>query len=161
MDNNFNGEDLNRAIYAMIEDEIDNKFIPGVAEQGIWIIDAAEVRVSDTGMLASSLQVLVAELTVHWPSRGGIFFVLNLPWLINAALQTLMLLMQKETQEKVQCFRGTLGQYPEIISEHFDVEYLPVEYGGKAMMMCDVQLTSDSTCASASTSRFEKVHVNV
>eukprot|EP00746_Dinoflagellata_sp_MGD_P002207 gnl/MRDRNA2_/MRDRNA2_104266_c0_seq1.p1 gnl/MRDRNA2_/MRDRNA2_104266_c0~~gnl/MRDRNA2_/MRDRNA2_104266_c0_seq1.p1 ORF type:complete len:450 (+),score=70.61 gnl/MRDRNA2_/MRDRNA2_104266_c0_seq1:79-1428(+) len=137
LDGKTGGQDFNKAIYAMIDQDIEQAFIPGVAEQGVWIIDLGEVRLSDTKRFSSSLQEMGKNLEVNWPSRLGVTYLFKLPMIVNAAINTAMWFVQKETQEKVQCFRGTLEKYPDILKENFDAEYFPVEYGGRAMMKCN------------------------
>jgi len=126
-------EDMNRCILALVDDQICSSFIPGVAEQAVFIVDLENVGLTDIPSLVPSLKVLIAELTDNYTGRGGTYYVVNAGWTLSAAVNTVMMFAQPETRNKVQVFRGTLSGYAE---ELFDLAALPKEFGGEAELGC-------------------------
>eukprot|EP00419_Tripos_fusus_P019626 CAMPEP_0172745918 /NCGR_PEP_ID=MMETSP1074-20121228/139159_1 /TAXON_ID=2916 /ORGANISM="Ceratium fusus, Strain PA161109" /LENGTH=281 /DNA_ID=CAMNT_0013577183 /DNA_START=60 /DNA_END=902 /DNA_ORIENTATION=+ len=122
---------LNKAILALVDTGISNAYLPGVAEQCIWIIDLHAIGIMDLPQLVPSLQHLVSQLSVNFPSRAGTFFIINAGWALSAAVNAVMLFAMAETRQKVQVFSGLFN---DAAKDRFDVEMLPVEFGGEGFM---------------------------
>jgi len=128
--------DINKCVSALMDDQdgaIFRNYIPGVAEQVVFIIDLQAVGLTDLPSLVPSLKVTIAQQTANYTGRGGTYFVVNAGWTLSAAVNAVLMFAQEETRAKVQVFKGTLEGYAE---ENFDLEMLPKEWGGKAEMGC-------------------------
>lgn len=126
-------DDLVKAIFALTDVEVDQGYRPGVAEQSVWIIDLHAIGLLDVPAMVPILGKAVTQLTAIWPSRGGTIFVVNAGWTLSATVNAVLMFAQAESREKVQVFRGALDA---TALEVFDLETLPVEFGGKAAMGC-------------------------
>lgn len=121
--------DLNKSILALTDAEISRAFIPGVAEQCVWIIDLHAAGLLDVPSIVPPLQELVGQLTDNYTGRGGTFFVVNAGWTLSTAVNAVLMFAQEETRSKVQVFRGGLDEHAK---GYFDVATLPREFGGEA-----------------------------
>merc|ERR1712232_295924 len=99
---------MNKAIFALIDTDVTKAYIPGVAEQCSWIIDLEGVGVLDLPALGQSLQPLVHDLGLNYPSRAGTFYIINAGWTLSAAVNTVLMWAQSETQQKAQVFDSTV-----------------------------------------------------
>jgi len=125
------GEDLTKCILALVDKEIDRAYLPGVAEQAIFIIDLQAVGFRDIASLVPSLQTLMKDLTDNYPSRGGTFSIINAGITLSAAMGAVGLFLQAETRDKIQVFRSGLGN---CAGQYFDMASLPKEFGGQGAM---------------------------
>jgi len=126
--------DLNKAILALTDEEMSRAYIPGVAEQAVFIVDLHAVGLRDVPSLVPSLGELVGQLTDNYTGRGGTFFILNAGWTLSTAVNAVLMFAQEETRSKVQVFRGGLPEKHAKLC--FGVATLPREFGGEAALGC-------------------------
>merc|ERR1711974_427262 len=124
-----NLDNLNKCVLALTDDELNLAYLPGVAEQCVWIIDLECVGLMDITSIVPSIQNMLPQLTDNYPSRGGTFFVVNAGYALGAAVNAVLLFAQEESRQKTQVFAAGFGEYAE---EYFNLAELPVEYGGQA-----------------------------
>ncbi|XP_010254857.1 PREDICTED: random slug protein 5-like isoform X2 [Nelumbo nucifera] len=134
MQNTSSSDGHIRHLVYLLENAILN--LPEDQEQMSWLIDF-------TGWsLSASVPIKTARdsahiLQNHYPERLAVAFLYNPPRIFEAFWKVIKYFLDQKTFQKVKFVYPNNKDSVELMRSYFDVENLPVEFGGKAKLQYD------------------------
>lgn len=121
------GNQLRHLVY-LLENAILN--LPDDQEQMMWLIDFNGWSITNSVPVKTARET-VNILQSHYPERLGAAFLYNPPRIFEAFWKIVKYFLDPKTFQKVKFVYPKNEESMELMHKHFDVEILPVEFGGK------------------------------
>ncbi|XP_051150873.1 uncharacterized protein LOC127265208 [Andrographis paniculata] len=118
----------------LIENAILN--LPEGQEQMAWLIDFTGWSITNNVPIKSARDT-VNILQNHYPERLAIAFLYNPPRLFEAFWKVVKYFLDSKTFQKVKFVYPKNKDSVELMRSYFDVDNLPLEFGGKATLQYD------------------------
>lgn len=125
-----------RHLVYLIENAIFN--LPEGQEQMSWLIDFTGWSMS-TSVPIKSAKDTINILQNHYPERLAVAFLYSPPRIFEAFWKVVKYFMDPKTFQKVKFVYPKNKDSVELMRSYFDVENLPVEFGGKAKLDYDYE----------------------
>ncbi|KAM7521123.1 hypothetical protein LguiB_020085 [Lonicera macranthoides] len=123
-----------RHLVYLIENAILN--LPEGQEQMAWLIDFSGWSFS-TNVPIKSARDTVTILQNHYPERLAVAFLYSPPRIFEAFWKVVKYFLDPKTFQKVKFVYPKNKDSVELMRSYFDVDNLPVEFGGKATLQYD------------------------
>ncbi|KAF4383343.1 hypothetical protein CsatB_024582 [Cannabis sativa] len=129
MQNTNSPEGNIRHLVYLIENGILN--LPEDQEQMSWLVDFTGFTMN-TSISVKTTRDIINILQNHYPERLAVVFLYNPPRIFQAFYKAVKYFLDQKTAQKVKFAYPKSKDSVELMKSYFDIDNLPIEFGGKA-----------------------------